>query len=198
MKKGLFFTVLLLSSATIISAIGTGFYIPDKTDYINREGTSYSDSENNAASSIYPVGTILEITNQEGNSESVYVNDRTEMPPDRRIMLNRHAASRLGIMESGYEDLNVEVVFIPEQQEDEGNQGWYKFLVSIVDTNEEANNLYSILQSNGLRPSVSIENGRIDVFVRYIPQYQTKGVDTLLENLGYPDAVMMDDENPYL
>lgn len=198
MKKGLFFTVLLLSSATIISAIGTGFYIPDKTDYINREGTSYSDSENNAASSIYPVGTILEITNQEGNSESVYVNDRTEMPPDRRIMLNRHAASRLGIMESGYDDLSVDVVFIPEQQEDEGNQGWYKFLVSIVDTNEEANNLYSILQSNGLRPSVSIENGRIDVFVRYIPQYQTKGVDTLLETLGYPDAVMMDDENPYL
>lgn len=198
MKKGLVFTVLLLSSATIISAIGTGFYIPDKTDYINREGTSYSDSENNAASSIYPVGTILEITNQEGNSESVYVNDRIEMPPDRRIMLNRHAASRLGIMESGYDDLSVDVVFIPEQQEDEGNQGWYKFLVSIVDTNEEANNLYSILQSNGLRPSVSIENGRIDVFVRYIPQYQTKGVDTLLENLGYPDAVMMDDENPYL
>ncbi len=198
MKKGLVFTVLLLSSAAIISAIGTGFYIPDKTDYINREGTSYSDSENNAASSIYPVGTILEITNQEGNSESVYVNDRTEMPPDRRIMLNRHAASRLGIMESGYEDLSVDVVFIPEQQEDEGNQGWYKFLVSIVDTNEEANNLYSILQSNGLRPSVSIENGRIDVFVRYIPQYQTKGVDTLLETLGYPDAVMMDDENPYL
>lgn len=198
MKKGLFFTVLLLSSATIISAIGTGFYIPDKTDYINREGTSYSDSENNAASSIYPVGTILEITNQEGNSESVYVNDRIEMPPDRRIMLNRHAASRLGIMESGYDDLSVDVVFIPEQQEDEGNQGWYKFLVSIVDTNEEANNLYSILQSNGLRPSVSIENGRIDVFVRYIPQYQTKGVDTLLETLGYPDAVMMDDENPYL
>lgn len=189
---------MLLSSATIISAIGTGFYIPDKTDYINREGTSYSDSENNAASSIYPVGTILEITNQEGNSESVYVNDRTEMPPDRRIMLNRHAASRLGIMESGYDDLSVDVVFIPEQQEDEGNQGWYKFLVSIVDTNEEANNLYSILQSNGLRPSVSIENGRIDVFVRYIPQYQTKGVDTLLETLGYPDAVMMDDENPYL
>ena len=198
MKKGLVFTVLLLSSATIISAIGTGFYIPDKTDYINREGTSYSDSENNAASSIYPIGTILEITNQEGNSESVYVNDRIEMPPDRRIMLNRHAASQLAVMESGYEDLSVEVVFIPEKLEDEGNQGWYKFLVSIVDTNEEANNLYSILQSNGLKPSVSIENGRIDVFVRYIPQYQTKGVDTLLENLGYPDAVMMDDENPYI
>ena len=136
MKKGLVFTVLLLSSATIISAIGTGFYIPDKTDYINREGTSYSDSENNAASSIYPIGTILEITNQEGNSESVYVNDRIEMPPDRRIMLNRHAASQLAVMESGYDDLSVEVVFIPEKQEDEGNQGWYKFLVSIVDTNE--------------------------------------------------------------
>ena len=198
MKRLLSISLLLLAISSIASAIGIGFYIPDRLGYITSEGTAYSEDENNAASKIYPVGTILEITSKDGIKESVYVNDEVSMPPDRAILLNRHAAENLNILNNGYDDLNVDVIFISDEENEEENQGWYKYLVCIAKTNEEAFSVYTSLLSSSLRPFIAIDSGSIDVYARYIPQYQIDSVKTVLSGLGYPDAVLMDEENPYL
>ena len=59
-RAALLITVFSIISSSLFS-IGTGFYIPDRTNYETKEGTVYSESEGNAASNLYPVGTILEI-----------------------------------------------------------------------------------------------------------------------------------------
>ena len=182
----------------MLFSVGVGFYVPDRLDYMTAEGTAYSREENNAASITYPVGTILDITGADGKSATVYVNDRMEMPPDREILLNLKAAESLGMINSGYEDLKVEVILSADDESSEENQGWYKYMITSPKTNEEALVLYNTLAENGLRPFAVLNEGVIDMYVRYIPQYQTSQVETLLESLGYPEAVRMDEENPYL
>ena len=71
-------------------------------------------------------------------------------------------------------------------------------MITSPKTNEEALVLYNTLAENGLRPFAVLNEGVIDMYVRYIPQYQTSQVETLLDSLGYPEAVRMDEENPYL
>lgn len=198
MRRLFAFTSAFLIVNTMLFSVGAGFYVPDRLDYMTAEGTAYSREENNAASITYPVGTILDITGADGKSATVYVNDRMEMPPDREILLNLKAAESLGMINSGYEDLKIEVILSADDESSEENQGWYKYMLTSPKTNEEALVLYNTLAENGLRPFAVLNESVIDMYVRYIPQYQTSQVETLLESLGYPEAVRMDEENPYL
>lgn len=195
-RAALLITVFSIISSSLFS-IETGFYIPDRTNYETKEGTVYSESEGNAASNLYPVGTILEIKDKNGNSASVYVNDNIEMPPDRRILLNRKAASEIGLLDKGYDDYSVSVVLLGAV-EDSKDGGWVKYLVAIEETNEQALLTYDELQKNGMKASANITPGGIEIYARYIPQYQSAQVKKSLSALGYPDAVQMDEENPYL
>ena len=196
MKKT--FAVLLLVFIALSSAlaVGTGFYVPDRPEYVTTDGSAYSDSEINAASKAYPVDTLLEVSNGE-KTETVYINDIVEMPADREILLNRKGADAFGISDSGYEDLQVRVILSGQETEEE-DPGWIKVKAGTFTSNSEALDLYNAIASSGLTPGAALEDGKISVYARYVPRYMENDVLTMLHDLGCTGVETMAEENPYL
>lgn len=198
MKKLIAFLLLTLSPISILFSVGVGIYVPDSKDYVTVEGTAYSKDENMAASSEYPVGSILNLSLENGKSESVYVNDIYEMPPDRKILLNEKAAENLGVMDTGYDDFNVEVVLEGEEKDDLATRGWVKYLVATADSNKEAIRIYDSLRANGLKAAAKVNGNTIELYVRFVPQYQAVDMLSFLDSLGYTSTLQMPEVNPYL
>lgn len=198
MKKLIALSILTLLPLSILFSVGVGIYVPDSKDYVTAEGTAYSKDENMAASSEYPVGSILNLSLENGKSESVYVNDIYEMPPDRKILLNAKAAENLGIMATGYDDFDVEIVIAGEENEDLATRGWVKYLVATAKSNAEALKIYDSLRANGLNAAAKVHGDTIELYVRFVPQYQAIDMLSYLDSLGYTSTLQMPEVNPYL
>ena len=89
--------ILISAISLSLYAEGIGFYREPHNGYVTEEGTPYSFEASEAASNVYPIGTILSI-----GGEMVYVNDYFPGLPDRTILLNTYAAEKLGVLENGW------------------------------------------------------------------------------------------------
>ncbi len=187
--------IVLFCTASYLFCDGIGIYTPDRNGYLAKDGSAYGNEENTCASSIYPVGSILSIKSEAGDDVLVYVNDISEMPPDRQILLNVKAAEELGIADTGFALRDVSVVL--EGEESETDTGWSKFKIGTFGTNSEALEAYGALVANSLKATAMATENGVELYVRYIPQYQVEAIRTVLEGMGYAGAVLMSEENPY-
>lgn len=195
MKRSLLAAIVLFCTASYLFCDGIGIYTPDRNGYMAQDGSAYGNEENTCASNTYPVGSILNIKTEDGGDVLVYVNDTSEMPPDRQILLNMKAAEELGIADKGFASRQVSVVL--EGEETEADTGWSKFRIGTFKTNSEALDAYKTLVANSLKATAMATENGVELYVRYIPQYQVETVRNVLEGMGYKDTVRMIEENPY-
>lgn len=195
MKKIMLVAILLFSSASILFSDGIGIYVPDRNGYRTQDGSVYTLEENTCASSIYKQGSILSIKACDGSDVLVYVNDIAEMPPDRQILLNTKAAEELEIADKGFDNREVSIVL--EGEDEESATGWSKFKIALFETSRDALDAYKLLTASGFKATAKpVENG-IELYVRYIPQYQVGTVSNVLKGMGYNNIMLMAEENPY-
>ena len=195
MKKIMLIAILLISSAPILFSDGIGIYVPDRNGYRTQDGSSYSFEDNTCASNIYTQGSILSIKSDDGSDVLVYVNDIAEMPPDRKILLNTKAANELKIADKGFDNREVSIVL--DGEDEKSATGWSKFKIAVFETNKDALDAYRLLTASGFKATAApVENG-VELYVRYIPQYQVSTVGNVLNGMGYSNIILMAEENPY-
>ena len=198
MEKRIALIIGVLSSALPLAADGAGWYVPDSPWYRTSSGDEYSWEEPMCASDVYPVGSLLKLTDDEtGESFYVEVNDAKELPPDRSIVLNKPAADITGVSGPGYRSGTIEVHF-PVEEQTLKDGGWWSFHVETAPTNKEAMATMGILRTNNLKPFAEATDEGIKVSVRWIPTYQKDSVESALRALGYEISSAEPDENPYL
>ena len=187
----IFATILISAISLSLFAEGIGFYTEPYKGYVTEEGTPYSNEASEAASSVYPIGTILSV-----GGEMVYVNDYFPGLPDRTILLNTYAAEKLGILETGWKDLTVNID-IPTDKE-ETDTGWLRYKVASYETNQEAYDAILLLAHNNFKATAKRSATGCDVYISHITAYQAKGFEAQLEELGFYDYAAESEHNPYL
>ncbi len=94
------------------------FYSPDLQNYITANGETYDMNGFTAAHPTLPFNTQVRVTNLSNNlSVVVRINDRGPYTKRRIIDLSRAAAEQIGLIESGTEMVEIEVVKPPEPQQ---------------------------------------------------------------------------------
>ena len=185
-------TAILISSMALSAfADGVGFYSEPYKGYVTEEGTPYSYEISEASSSTYPIGTLLLV-----NGESVYVNDYFPGLPDRTLLLNTYAAEKLGLLEKGWDDMNV-VVDIPSETA-QTETGWLRYKVASYETNQEAYDAILLLEHNNFKATAKRSETGCDVYISHITAYQAKGFEAQLEELGFYDYTSESEHNPYV
>ncbi len=94
------------------------FYSSDLQNYITASGEAYDMNGFTAAHPTLPFNTQVRVTNLSNNlSVVVRINDRGPYTKRRIIDLSRAAAEQIGLIESGTEMVEIEVVKPPEPQQ---------------------------------------------------------------------------------
>lgn len=87
-------------------------------------GERYDPDELTAASKIYPLGSLVEVTNPAtGKSVTVRINDRGPHIRGRSLDLSERAAEELGITERGVARLKVRRIYKTAKSESTNSQG---------------------------------------------------------------------------
>ena len=183
--------ILISAISLSLYAEGIGFYREPHNGYVTEEGTPYSFEASEAASNVYPIGTILSI-----GGEMVYVNDYFPGLPDRTILLNTYAAEKLGVLENGWKDLEVKID-IPTDKE-ETDTGWLRYKVATYETNQEAYDAILLLEHNNFKATARRTPEGCSVYISNITAYQAKGFEAQLEEIGFYDYEAESEHNPYL
>ena len=198
MEKRLSVLAAALMITSALWADGAGFYLPDSPWYRTTGDEPYSWTEPACASDIYPVNSILTLTDgRTGSTYSVRVNDRVELPPDRDIVLNAAAAAETGLDRVGYMSGDIEVVY-HEGQKTLKDGGWWTFDIGTSATAKDAMTTMNILRANNLKPFAEKTAEGVRISVRWIPSYQKNAVEESLAALGFEGVTVEPDVNPYL
>lgn len=186
MKKAII-SALILMSMLSLGATGASIYLEERAEENLQEVFSCLSNE-------YKRGTVLEIRNNEsGKSVLAIVSGSAEMMDGVSVLLNQRAASEITL--EGYADVSIAVAI--ESDEEDEESGWYKVFIKSVATNEEASLLSALLEENGMKASVVLRDGLIDIYVRYIPLYMLSEQQKKLEQMGFTHTYTSMDENPY-
>lgn len=186
MKKAII-SALILMSMLSLGATGASIYLEERAEENLQEVFSCLSND-------YRKGTVLEIRNNEsGKSVLAIVSGSAEMMDGVSVLLNQRAASEITL--EGYADVSIAVAL--ESDEEEEESGWYKVFIKSVATNEEASLLSALLEENGMKASVVLRDGLIDIYVRYIPLYMLSEQQKKLEQMGFTHTYTSMDENPY-
>lgn len=99
------------------SVIGVAsWYGPGFNGHKTASGEVYNQEELTAASSRYPLGTRVMVTNLDNNrSVEVRINDRGPFVREREIDLSHHAAQVLGLMKPGTAPVRIDLVGTPDE-----------------------------------------------------------------------------------
>jgi rare lipoprotein A len=110
---------LLPEPITTFRQIGmASFYSPDLQNHITASGEAYDMNALTAAHPALPFNTLVRVTNLANNlSVVVRINDRGPYTKRRIIDISWAAAERIGLIESGTEKVEIEVVNPQEQQQ---------------------------------------------------------------------------------
>lgn len=186
MKKAII-SALILMSMLSLGATGASIYLEERAEENLQEVFSCLSND-------YRKGTVLEIRNNEsGKSVLAIVSGSAEMMDGVSVLLNQRAASEITL--EGYADVSIAVAI--ESDEEDEESGWYKVFIKSVATNEEASLLSALLEENGMKASVVLRDGLIDIYVRYIPLYMLSEQQKKLEQMGFTHTYTSMDENPY-
>ncbi len=186
MKKAII-SALILMSMLSLGATGASIYLEERAEENLQEVFSCLSND-------YRKGTVLEIRNNEsGKSVLAIVSGSAEMMDGVSVLLNQRAASEITL--EGYADVSIAVAL--ESDEEDEESGWYKVFIKSVATNEEASLLSALLEENGMKASVVLRDGLIDIYVRYIPLYMLSEQQKKLEQMGFTHTYTSMDENPY-
>ena len=186
-------SVLIAAISLSLYAEGVGFYREPHNGYVTEEGTPYSHDMNEASSSVYPIGTILEIGK---DKIEVYVSDYFPGLPDRTILLNEFAAEKLGVLKTGWADLEVEISAPTDKKETE--TGWLSYKVGTYETNQEAYDAILLLEHNNFKATAKRSQAGCDVYINHITAYQAADFEAQLKELGFTDFSAESEHNPYL
>lgn len=114
MKSLLFSTFFILFGVTCLAQIQTGkasFYADKFEGRPTASGEKYKHSKLTAAHKSLPFGTKVKVTNiANGQFVEVIVNDRGPYVDGRIIDLSKSAAEKLGFINQGLADVQVEVI----------------------------------------------------------------------------------------
>lgn len=186
MKKAII-SALILMSMLSLGATGASIYLEERAEENLQEVFSCLSND-------YRKGTVLEIRNNEsGKSVLAIVSGSAEMMDGVSVLLNQRDASEITL--EGYADVSIAVAL--ESDEEDEESGWYKVFIKSVATNEEASLLSALLEENGMKASVVLRDGLIDIYVRYIPLYMLSEQQKKLEQMGFTHTYTSMDENPY-
>ncbi len=109
-----------LSAFAQITEMGVASFYDDKFEgRITASGEVFSQKKLTAAHRTLPFGTVVKVTNLENQqSVEVTVNDRGPFVSDRLIDLSKTAATKLNFTATGTVRVKVEVVSIPDNQQE--------------------------------------------------------------------------------
>lgn len=195
MKKLALIPIFLMLFPAILSSESIGFYKEPYQGYRTAEGKSYSHTEFEAASSLHPVGTLLEMTSASGEKFHVYVSDKAEYTGDRTTLLNLKSAEAFSLLEKGQDELDVAVI-LPSDEEKMEDTGWYSINLGPFPTNKEAYDTFCILKGNGLEATAYVDNGNLMLSIGNIVAYSRQEKENLLTGLGLPFSTEIA-PNPY-
>jgi rare lipoprotein A len=94
------------------------YYADSLAGHATASGERYDPNAMTAAHRTLPLGTIVEVTQQDGRSVRVRVTDRGPYAADtkRIVDLSRRAAEELGILRVGVAEITLRVISLPKRK----------------------------------------------------------------------------------
>ena len=189
---------MLLSSSMLFGAETASWFIATEPGYMTESGTQFSSSSSEAASSSYPVGSVIELVSEEtGRSTVVTITDPLpELPEGRTIAVTEKAMEDLGLMHTGVGEVEERALRL-EPEPEEIQTGWYMYDLGNYQDAEECYADYTLLRESGLRPFVDTEGDSIHLYVGYVMAFQGKETESLIRDLGLDPGEALISPNPY-
>ena len=108
--------------------------------------------------------------------------------------------SEHGIFDRGHGNVSLSLIKEgeAEAQPDAEGSGWYLYDCGTYDDSGLCFQVYSRLIRNGLKPSVSLEDGVLHLTVPHIREYQIDDTERKIALSGIDKAVITGERNPYL
>ena len=119
--KRISIALMLLSTSLLFGAEMASWYIVTEPGYTTDNGTQFSSASSEAASSVYPAGSVLELVSEEtGRSTVVTITDSLpELPEGRTLAVTEKAMKELGLMDKGVGKVTERVLRLGKQADDE-------------------------------------------------------------------------------
>ncbi len=195
--------MLLIATVSSINAETAYWFVGESEDYRLKTGTLFSDYDMIGRSNSYPIGSVVDITSEDtGMHAIVTIADRIEENSitGMDIALSAGAMSELGIFDRGHGNVSLSLIKEgeAEAQSDAEGSGWYLYDCGTYDDSGLCFQVYSRLIRNGLKPSVSLEDGVLHLTVPHIREYQIDDTERKIALSGIDKAVITGERNPYL
>ena len=199
--KRILLAVLLLTSSLLFGAEIASWHIVTEPGYTTKSGTFFSSSSLEAASSSYPMGSVLELVSDEtGRSTVVTVTDTLpELPKGRTLAVTGRTLRELALMDKGVgsvEERTLRIGTIAEEQDEE--TGWYMFELGVYADSKECYEAYRSLENAGLRPYVDNEDGLLHLSVRHVMAFELESAETAIKQAGITPGPAVAEPNPYM
>ena len=118
------------------------WYGPGFNGHATSSGEIYNQNDLTAASTLYPLGSRVMVTNQDnGRSVEVRINDHGPYVKGRKIDLSRKAATVLGMMGPGTANVRLDLLSVPEGSSPIGTPPRYFVQVGSFSNSSNANHL---------------------------------------------------------
>ena len=199
--KRISLALMLLSASLLFGAETASWYIATEPGYRTGSDTLFSSSSSEAASSEYPIGSVLELTSEKtGRSTVVTITDPLpELPEGRTLAVTEKAMTELGLMESGVGKVEERVLRLGRDDAGQGDMptGWYMYDLGIYYDSAECFEAYRLLQDNGLKPAAVIEDGALHLYVGYVMAFNRESTEETIRGLGLDPGEAIISPNPY-
>ena len=199
--KRILLAAALLSSSLLFGAEIASWHIVTEPGYMTRSGTFFSPSSLEAASSSYPMGSVLELVSTEtGRSTVVTVTDTLpELPEGRTIAVTGRTLRELGLMDKGVGEVKERTLRVGTIENESAEEtGWYMFELGAYADSRECNEAYRSLAENGLRPYIDNEDGLLYLSVRHVMAFELEDAAAAIRDAGITPGPAIMEPNPYI
>lgn len=197
--KRITIALLLFSASLLFGAEMASWYIVTEPGYISDNGTEFSSASSEAATSSYPVGSVLELVSEEsGRSTVVTVTDTLpELPEGRTIAVTEKAMNDLGLMDKGVGEVKERVLRLGKSTDNDGITGWYMYDLGLYTDSQKCYQDYKALENIGLKPAITTEGDAIHLYVEYVMAFARDNTEEAIRSLGLEISSMEVSPNPY-
>ena len=192
---------MLLSASLLFGAETASWYIATEPGYRTESDTLFSSSSSEAASSEYPIGSVLELASgKTGRSTVVTITDPLpELPEGRTLAVTEKAMTELGLMESGVGKVEERVLRLGRDDAGQSDMptGWYMYDLGLYTDSQKCYQDYKALENIGLKPAITAEGDAIHLYVEYVMAFARDNTEEAIRSLGLEISSMEVSPNPY-
>ena len=198
--KRISIALMLLSTSLLFGAEMASWYIVTEPGYTTDNGTQFSSASSEAASSVYPAGSVLELVSEEtGRSTVVTITDSLpELPEGRTLAVTEKAMKELGLMDKGVGKVTERVLRLGKQADDaDSATGWYMYDIGVYQDSQECYRAYKELQESGLKPAIVNEGNALHLYVEYVMAFARDNTEAAIRAIGLEPGEAKVAPNPY-